>query len=92
MPVTVRFLSVFPEFRGPKKVVKVNPASLCEIIDQLENRMPGLKTKLIAREGKIHPAYIIVLKRGEIQKLCKDVNHIVKEGDEVIILPVISGG
>jgi len=92
MSVIVRFLSVFPELRGPKKVAKANPASLGEIIHQLENEIPGLKKKLITKEGKIHPAYIITLKRGKTQKLCKDMNHIVKEGDEVIILPVISGG
>jgi len=92
MSVTVEFLSVFPDLRGGKRTFSVKPAALGKIMDQLEDRIPGLKEKLVNQEGEIHPAYVVILTRGEVQKLLKDVACQVKDGDEIIVLPVISGG
>lgn len=70
----------------------VNPAALGKIIDQLEDRIPGLKEKLVNQDGNIHPAYVVILTTGGVQKLLKDVTCQVEDGDEISVLPVISGG
>jgi len=70
----------------------VNPAALGKIIDQLEDRIPGLKEKLVNQEGNIHPAYVVILTTGGVQKLLKNVTCQVEDGDEISVLPVISGG
>lgn len=92
MSVTVEFLSVFPDLRGGKRTFSVKPAALGKIMDQLEDRIPGLKEKLVNQEGNIHPAYVVILTRDGVQKLLKDVACQVKDGDEISVLPVITGG
>jgi len=50
MCVTIKFLSVFPDLRGGKKVFTVKSATLNKIIDQLENIIPGIKEKLVTEK------------------------------------------
>jgi molybdopterin converting factor small subunit len=92
MSVTVEFVSVFPDLRSRKRRFNVKPADLGKILDELEGRIPGLKQKLLDQESRIHPAYVVILRRGDVQKFLKDTTGQVKDGDEIVVLPLISGG
>jgi molybdopterin converting factor small subunit len=92
MAVTVKFLSAFQDLTQAKKVFFVEREKLGQIIDELDVQVPGLKQKLIHPNGKIHPAYQVIHIKGDIQELCAKLDCIVGDGEEIIIVPLISGG
>jgi molybdopterin converting factor small subunit len=92
MAVTVKFLSAFQDLTQSKKVFFVEQERLGQIIDELDIQIPGLKQKLIHPSRGIHPAYQILHVKGDIQELCMKLDCIIKDGDEIIIVPLISGG
>jgi molybdopterin synthase sulfur carrier subunit len=92
MAVTVKFLSAFQDLTQSKKVFFVERQRLDQIIDELDVQAPGLKQKLIQQNGRIHPAYQVIHIKGDVQELCTKLDCIVRDGEEIIIVPLISGG
>jgi len=92
MAITVKFLSAFQGLTQGKKIFFVDQDRLSKIIVDLERQIPGLKAKLLDQEGKILPAYNIILIKGDIQQLCHDLECNVEDGNELVIAPIVSGG
>ena len=92
MAVKVRFLSAFQDLTHSKRVFFIEKERLDQILDELEGQIPGIKSKLINQEGKIHPAYQIIHIKGDVQELCKTLDCRIGNGDEIVIIPLISGG
>ena len=92
MAITVKFLSAFQDLTQSKKLFFVEKERLDQIIDELEIQIPGLKRRLINSDGKIHPAYQVVHIKGDSQKLCKTLDCLIGDGEEIVIIPLISGG
>lgn len=92
MAVTVRFLSAFHDLALSKKLFFVGGEKLGQIIAELEKQIPGLKTKLLGSDGELHPAYQVIHIKGDIQELCLNSDCAIGDGDEIVIIPLISGG
>jgi molybdopterin converting factor small subunit len=92
MAVTVKFLSAFQDLTQSKKLFFVEKERLDQIIDELEIQIPGLKGRLINSDRKIHPAYQVIHIKGDIQELCKTSDCPIGDGEEIVIIPLISGG
>ena len=92
MAVKVSFLSAFQDLTQSKKIFFVEKERLDQILDELEGQIPGIKKKLINAEGEIHPAYQVIHVKGDVQELCRTLDCPIGNGDEVVIIPLISGG
>ena len=92
MAVTVKFLSAFQDLTLSKKLFFVEGERLGQIIDELEMQIPGLKARLLDSHGKLHPAYQVIHIKGDIQDLCSKLDCPIGDGDEIVIIPLISGG
>ncbi len=92
MAVTVRFLSAFQDLTLSKKSFFVEGERLDQIIEELERQLPGLKKELLDTDGQPHPAYQMIHIKGNIQRLCSKLDCPIGDGDEIVIIPLISGG
>ncbi len=92
MGIRVTFSSAFQDLTRGRKSFQVRGDRLAAVLSDLEGQVPGLGGKLVDAEGRIHPAYQIILIRGTTQELCHDPRGPIQDGDELVIVPVITGG
>ncbi len=66
-------------------------ATLRSVLDEVERRIPGARAKLLDPEGRLY-RYVNVYVNGVDVRFEGGLGTEVREGDEVLILPAISGG
>ena len=91
MTVEVRIPTVFRKFTDGQSVVEVQPGTISELVDQLENRYPGLKGQLRTENGELH-RFVNVYVNDEDARYLKQLGTKVDEGDTVSLLPSVAGG
>ncbi|MEA2476365.1 MAG: sulfur-carrier protein [Actinomycetota bacterium] len=91
MAVEVRIPTVFRRFTGNSPVVEVEPGTVLGLIDQLEQRYPGIKGQLLADDGQLH-RFVNVYVNDEDARYLDKLETQVKEGDTVSLLPSVAGG
>ncbi|MDQ3877930.1 MAG: MoaD/ThiS family protein [Actinomycetota bacterium] len=91
MAVEVRIPTVFRKFTANSPVVEVEPGTVLGLIDQLEQRYPGIKGQLLADDGQLH-RFVNVYVNDEDARYLDKLDTRVKEGDTVSLLPSVAGG
>lgn len=71
--------------------VESKGASLQELLDNLESAHPGLKGRLCDDQGELRRFVNIYVNEEDIRFL-KGKDTLLKDGDEVSIVPAIAGG
>ncbi len=92
MAITVTFSSAFQDLTHGRRAFSASGDRLSAILRHVDRQVPGLRAKLFDAQGRIHPAYQVILIRGKSQELCQDLDCKMEDGDEVVISPVITGG
>ncbi|GAA4029732.1 MULTISPECIES: MoaD family protein [Allokutzneria] len=90
MAVTVSVPTILRTHTGGEKTVEASGVTLAEIIDDLESRHGGLKTRLV-KDGSLH-RFINVYVNDEDVRFAGGLEAAVKDGDNVTILPAVAGG
>jgi sulfur-carrier protein len=89
--VEVRIPTVFRKFTQGDAVVELEPGTVADLIDQLENRYPGMKQQLLTDQGDLH-RFVNVYVNDEDARYLEKLETKVAEGDKVALLPSVAGG
>lgn len=94
MVVTVKFIGSLRTLAGKGKIALKfeTPVPLKEVIQKIVIDLPALESALIDKElGDPRPNSLIIVGGREISVL-EGLETLVKDGDEVIFIPVLHGG
>ena len=89
--VKVRIPTPLRPLTGGKGEVETQAPNIQAMIDILNGQFPGLKTRLCDDTGEIRRFVNIYLNEEDI-RFMKGKDTLLKDGDEVSIVPAIAGG
>jgi molybdopterin synthase sulfur carrier subunit len=94
MAVTVNFIGVFRTVSGKNKLnIKIEKAiSLREALKKIVEKTPSLKRFLIDPELEDPRPNALILVNGREISILNGLETVLKDGDEVVFVPVIHGG
>lgn len=91
MSVRVRVPTPLRRFTGGKDEVPAEGSSIMAVIENLEQRHPGLKERLLDDSGQLR-RFVNVYLNGDDIRFLDQLNSKVKDGDDISIVPAIAGG
>jgi molybdopterin synthase sulfur carrier subunit len=93
LAITVKFVGTLRHSSGKDtRLVDCGECSVKELIRNLTRRKPDLRRNLIAEElGDPRPNALILVNGKEISVM-NGLNTALKDGDEVVLVPVAHGG
>lgn len=91
MSVTVRVPTPMRRVSGGAKDVQADGSTVAGVIEDLERRYPGFKDRLCEEDGILR-RFINIYVNGEDIRYAKGIDTAVKDGDEMSIIPAVSGG
>jgi molybdopterin synthase sulfur carrier subunit len=89
--VEVRIPTVFRKFTEGDSLVELEPGTVADLIDQLDNRYPGMRQQLMTDEGDLH-RFVNIYVNDEDARYLEKLDTKVSEGDKVALLPSVAGG
>lgn len=91
MPVKVLIPTPLQKFNHDKATIECSANNVSELIDALEAACPGIKERLCDEQGKPRRFLNFYVNSDDIRFL-EGTNTALKDGDEVSIVPAVSGG
>ena len=91
MPKKVRIPTPLRKLTNNEELVEVNAATIGEAIAELQKRFPGIQERLVDETGAIRRFVNVYVNEEDIRFL-QNQETVLKEGDEVSIIPAIAGG
>jgi molybdopterin synthase sulfur carrier subunit len=94
MAVTVNFIGVFRAISGRNKIdIKIEDnVPLREVINKIVEKFPTLKRALVDLELEDPRPNALILVNGKEIGVLNGLETLLKDGDEVVLIPVIHGG
>ncbi len=94
MNITIRFFGVFRSITGKNKLaIEFKDAvPLKEAIEEIVEEMPRLKRTLIDPEMEDPRPNTLILVNGKEISVLNSLETMLKDGDEVIFIPVLHAG
>ena len=90
MSVNVNLRPYFQEMTKGQKVVLADGRTVKEMIDDLENKFPGIKDHIVDRRGRLQ-GYVEIFVNDDVV-YPESTSMPVHDGDKVEILMIVSGG
>lgn len=93
MAITVKFVGALRHASGTNtRLLDCGKCSVKELIDKISRQLPELRRNLIDEElGASRPNALILVNGREISVI-NGLNTTLKDGDEVVLVPVAHGG
>ena len=90
MTVEVRIPTILRTFTGGEKAVRGDGTTLLQVIDDIDDRNPGLKERLIEADGLRR--FVNVYVNDEDVRFSGGLSAPTADGDVVVVLPAVAGG
>jgi molybdopterin converting factor small subunit len=90
MTVEVRIPTILRTFTGGEKAVEGDGTTLLQVIDDINDRNPGLKERLIEADGLRR--FVNVYVNDEDVRFSGGLSAPTADGDVVVVLPAVAGG
>ena len=90
MTVEVRIPTILRTFTGGEKAVQGDGTTLLQVIDDINDRNPGLKERLIEADGLRR--FVNVYVNDEDVRFSGGLSAPTADGDVVVVLPAVAGG
>jgi molybdopterin converting factor small subunit len=90
MAVEVRIPTILRTFTGGEKAVQGDGTTLLQVIDDINDRNPGLKERLIEADGLRR--FVNVYVNDEDVRFSGGLSAPTTDGDVVVVLPAVAGG
>lgn len=91
MPVNVRIPTPLRKLTNNDEIVEVQPGTIGSAIQELQTRYPGIQERLVDEAGAVRRFVNVYVNEEDIRFL-KNQDTLLKDGDEVSIIPAIAGG
>jgi len=91
MPIRVRVPTPLRRFTGGHDEVAAEGDSIRAVIDDLEQRHPGMRERLLDDNGELR-RFVNIYLNGDDIRFLNQLTSQVKDGDEISIVPAIAGG
>lgn len=91
MSVRVRIPTPLRRFTGGNEEVSLDADTVGRIVDDLEQRYPGIKERLCDEQGRLR-RFVNIYVNGDDIRFLNSLDTAVKDGDEISIVPAIAGG
>jgi len=91
MPVQVLIPTPLQKFTNEEASVQIDANTVDSLIDGLDSRYPGLKSRLCDESGKLR-RFLNVYVNSEDIRFLDNQSTTLSDGDEVSIVPAVAGG
>jgi molybdopterin synthase sulfur carrier subunit len=91
MNVLVRIPTPLQRLTGGEKEVKIEGATVAEVVTDLENKYPGFAERILDEQGELRRFVNIYVDEEDIRFL-QGLSTRLKDGSEVSIIPAVAGG
>ncbi|MGH7851251.1 MAG: MoaD/ThiS family protein [Thermodesulfobacteriota bacterium] len=88
---SVRIPTPLRKLTSDKDEVNISAATIAQLIDEMESRYPGIKSRLCDESGNVR-RFINLYVNNEDIRFLKGKETALNEGDIVSIIPAIAGG
>ena len=91
MAVQVRIPTPLRKLTHDVEVVQVSPGTVAGAIAELQKQFPGIAERLIDESGEVRRFVNVYVNEEDILFLDNQAT-VIKDGDEISIIPAIAGG
>jgi molybdopterin synthase sulfur carrier subunit len=91
MTVAVRIPTILRRYTDGAQVVQAEGNTIKDVFVFLEDHYPGIGTRLIDTHGGVHRFVNVFVGDDDVRYL-EGLDTPIREGDEVTIIPAVSGG
>ena len=91
MSARVRVPTPLRRFTGGAEEVNATGATVAALVDDLEKHHPGIKERICDEEGKVR-RFVNIFVNGDDIRFLDNLETVIKDKDEVSIVPAIAGG
>ena len=91
MSTSIRIPTPLRKLTSEREVVQADGSTIGEILQSLDANYPGLKDRICDEQGNVRRFVNVYLNDEDIRFL-EEKATVVKDGDEISIVPAIAGG